>query len=281
MNQKNIMKTQIKPSSLISQSITTRRDTPTTADLFTFHHKAAEHLLHNYKAPFWCFPTFSAPSLVCIQMFTTSLNQNGQLTFIWTIWSFQTQTNGVCVFMGMAVVGIRGLTEHNGIKAEDSVGLILLLLFIYVELVSTAGSIEQHCCTAAQGDASWMSMFPAPAADQPHLLQREDCLPDSLLQWSGPLTVTAACLTALHAVCRISAALPGFSRFLVNLRLDSAAISPHLTHTVSPCPAHPTSALLSVYTRARETRAGYMCLPRADVKLVAVTFKLKRSQEVI
>lgn len=39
------------------------------------------------------------------------------------------------------------------------------------------------------------------------------------------LTVTAECLTALHAVCRISAALPGFSRFLVNLRLDSAAIS--------------------------------------------------------
>lgn len=42
---------------------------------------------------------------------------------------------------------------------------------------------------------------------------------------TGLLTVTAACLTALHAVCRISAALPGFSRFLVNLRVDSAAIS--------------------------------------------------------
>lgn len=41
----------------------------------------------------------------------------------------------------------------------------------------------------------------------------------------GVLTVTAQCLTALHAVCRISAALPGFSRFLVNLRVDSAAIS--------------------------------------------------------
>lgn len=42
---------------------------------------------------------------------------------------------------------------------------------------------------------------------------------------TGPLTVTAECLTALHAVCRISAALPGFSRFLVNLRVDSAAMS--------------------------------------------------------
>lgn len=42
---------------------------------------------------------------------------------------------------------------------------------------------------------------------------------------SGVLTATAECLTALHAVCRISAALPGFSRFLVNLRVDSAAIS--------------------------------------------------------
>lgn len=39
------------------------------------------------------------------------------------------------------------------------------------------------------------------------------------------LTVTAECLTALQAVCRISAAVPGFSRFLVNLRVDSAAIS--------------------------------------------------------
>jgi len=39
------------------------------------------------------------------------------------------------------------------------------------------------------------------------------------------LTVTAECLTALHAVCRISAAVPGFSRFLVNLRVDSAAMS--------------------------------------------------------
>lgn len=41
----------------------------------------------------------------------------------------------------------------------------------------------------------------------------------------GLLTVAAECLTALQAVCRISAALPGFSRFLVNLRVDSAAIS--------------------------------------------------------
>lgn len=40
-----------------------------------------------------------------------------------------------------------------------------------------------------------------------------------------PLTVTAACLTALDAVWRISAAVPGFSRFLVNLRVDSAAMS--------------------------------------------------------
>lgn len=44
------------------------------------------------------------------------------------------------------------------------------------------------------------------------------------IHW-GPLTVTAECLTALHAVCRISAAVPGFRRFLVNLRVDSAAIS--------------------------------------------------------
>lgn len=54
------------------------------------------------------------------------------------------------------------------------------------------------------------------------------------------LTVTAECLTALHAVCRISAADPGFSRFLVNLRLDSAAISssersPRTRQPVSCC----------------------------------------------
>lgn len=39
------------------------------------------------------------------------------------------------------------------------------------------------------------------------------------------LTVIAECRTALDALCRISAAVPGFSRFLVNLRVDSAAIS--------------------------------------------------------
>lgn len=55
----------------------------------------------------------------------------------------------------------------------------------------------------------------------------------------GPLTATAECLTALHAVCRISAALPGFSRFLVNLRVDSAAISS--SERSPPCAIQPSS----------------------------------------
>lgn len=56
---------------------------------------------------------------------------------------------------------------------------------------------------------------------------------------TGPLTATAECLTALHAVCRISAALPGFSRFLVNLRVDSAAISS--SERSPPCAIQPSS----------------------------------------
>lgn len=60
-----------------------------------------------------------------------------------------------------------------------------------------------------------------------------------LLPLRGPLTVAAECLTALHAVCRISAALPGFSRFLVNLRVDSAAISS--SERSPPCAIQPSS----------------------------------------
>lgn len=84
---------------------------------------------------------------------------------------------------------------------------------------------------------------------------------------TAPLTVTAECLTALHAVCRISAALPGFSRFLVNLRVDSAAISSSerasteqlAWHSdLGPAPARPlyplprfAPSVSCVYTRAR------------------------------
>lgn len=63
--------------------------------------------------------------------------------------------------------------------------------------------------------------------------------PSLLLPLRGPLTVAAECLTALHAVCRISAALPGFSRFLVNLRVDSAAISS--SERSPPCAIQPSS----------------------------------------
>lgn len=80
--------------------------------------------------------------------------------------------------------------------------------------------------------------------------------------FSPRLTVTAECLTALHAVCRISAALPGFSRFLVNRRVDSAAISssersPSAFQPVSGCSGSHTGAVAPymsrpccVYTRA-------------------------------
>lgn len=66
--------------------------------------------------------------------------------------------------------------------------------------------------------------------------------------FSPRLTVAAECLTALHAVCRISAALPGFSRFLVNRRVDSAAISssersPSAFQPVSGCSGSHTGAV--------------------------------------
>ena len=84
---------------------------------------------------------------------------------------------------------------------------------------------------------------------------------------TGPLTVTAECLTALHAVCRISAALPGFSRFLVNLRVDSAAISSserslraiqssNLCNSQSLALAPNMSLMCSVYTHTPRTHGG-------------------------
>lgn len=75
------------------------------------------------------------------------------------------------------------------------------------------------------------------------------------------LTVTAACLTALLAACRASAAVPGFSRFLVNLRLDSAAISSSERSPVSPAP--PVQPLLLLPVGARTGHRAPYPEPRA------------------
>lgn len=75
------------------------------------------------------------------------------------------------------------------------------------------------------------------------------------------LTVTAECLTALLAACRASAAVPGFSRFLVNLRLDSAAISSSERSPRQPAP--PVQLLLLLLASRNSDRAPRSLSPAA------------------
>lgn len=90
--------------------------------------------------------------------------------------------------------------------------------------------------------------------------------PARALSLSARLTVRVAFLTALEAVCRISAALPGFRRLFVNLRVDSAAISSSVHSGLKSAVCATNNAESESFLLSADCRCASLCSLSAPLR---------------